>query len=167
MLTDKAERQDAETRPENRPENRETEGSAGAGKQGGKVQSVIGGGVTVTGNLISTGEVEIEGEVQGDIRGKSILIGDKARVTGEVAAQDVVVLGRVDGAIRGEFVMLKSGSRVEADIYYNSLVIHQGAIFDGTSQHTSDPLAQADAGNRTEPSETRAMEYQKGENQPA
>jgi len=167
MLTNKAEREESETRPEKKPENQNAEGSAATGKSSSKVRSVIGAGVTVTGNLLSAGDVEIEGEVQGDIRCKSILIGDKARVTGEVAAEDVVVLGRVDGAIRGEFVMLKSGSRVDADLYYNSLVVHQGAIFDGSSQHTSDPMAQAAAGNKTERGEARAMEYRKGENQPA
>ncbi len=151
MLADKAEQQRTEAATEADAQSRNGEGSPGTGKSGGKAQSVIGGGVTVTGNLISAGEVEIEGEVRGDIRCKSILIGDKARVTGEVAAEDVVVLGQVEGAIRGEFVMLKSGSRVDADLYYTSLVVHQGAIFDGSSQHTSDPMSDKAAANGTGP----------------
>jgi len=167
MLADKAEQQGSESTTERATEGRKDEGPAGARKSGGKVPSVVGAGVTVTGNLASAGEVEIEGEVQGDIRCKSILIGDKARVIGEVAAEDVVVLGRVDGAIRGEFVMLKTGSRVDADLYYTSLVVHQGAIFDGSSQHTSDPMSETAAANGTERSGSRTMELGKGENQPA
>jgi cytoskeletal protein CcmA (bactofilin family) len=167
MLADKAEQQGSEARREGASEGRKDEGPAGARKSGGKAPSVIGAGVTVTGNLVSAGDVEIEGEVQGDIRCKSVLIGDKARVAGEVAAEDVVVLGRVDGAIRGELVMLKTGSRVDADLYYTSLVVHQGAIFDGSSQHTSDPMSEMAAANGTERSEASRTEHRKGETQPA
>jgi len=167
MLADKAEQQGSEARKEAAAEATRDDGLAGASKSGGKPQSVIGAGVTVIGNLVSAGEVEIEGEVQGDIRCKSILIGDKALVTGEVAAEDVVVLGRVDGAIRGEFVMLKTGSRVDADLYYTSLVVHQGAIFDGSSQHTADPMSETAAAIGAERSEARATEHRKGGNQPA
>jgi cytoskeletal protein CcmA (bactofilin family) len=143
MLPEKAEQQGRDAGTVGATEGRRDEGPEGASKSGGKAPSVIGAGVVVLGNLVSAGEVEIEGEVQGDIRCKSVLIGDKARVSGKVLAQEVVVLGRVDGAIRSEFVMLKSGSRVNADLYYTSLVVHQGAIFDGSSQHTSDPMSES------------------------
>jgi len=167
MLVDKAQQQGSEAKTEEMPQKREGDGSAGASKAAGKVQSVIGAGVTVQGNLVSKGELEIEGEVQGDVRCKSVQIGDKAKVIGEVSAQDVVVLGRVEGAIRGEFVMLKSGSRVEADLYYTSLVVHQGAIFDGASQHSSDPLSESGRTKGGEKPEPRVMGYQEGENRPA
>ena len=51
--------------------------------------SVLGPDLTVNGDLISKGELRVDGEVQGDIRGSRI--GD-ARVTGSIVAEDVIIL---------------------------------------------------------------------------
>lgn len=132
-----------------------------------KVRSVIGSGVTVIGNLESAGEVEVKGAIKGDIKCRSVLVGDRARVAGGVAAEDVVVLGQVEGSIRGEFVMLKSGSRVGADLYYNSLVVHQGAVFDGASKHMPAPLAQVETASPIEQQNARVAGYQGSSNKSA
>jgi len=158
MLADKAE----QNATDGAADDRVRDGQARSGKSGSKVRSVIGGGVTVMGNLVSAGEIEVEGEVEGNVKCKSVLIGDKARVAGGVAADDVVVLGRVDGSIRGEFVMLKSGSRVDAELYYNSLVIHQGAVFDGSSRYTPNPMAEAASSKPADRGQARVMDHQKG-----
>lgn len=105
------------------------------------VPSIIGEDLTVTGNIVSKGEVQIEGEVQGDIHCSSLVIGEKAQVTGGLLADDVVVRGRVVGSIRGARVSLQSSSHVEGDIYHQSLAIEQGAFFEGKSRRADDPTA--------------------------
>jgi len=109
------------------------------------VPSIIGEDLTVTGNIISKGEVQIEGEVQGDIHCSSLVVGEKAQVTGGLIAEDVVVRGRVIGSIRGTRVTLQSSSHVEGDIYHQSLAIEQGAFFEGKSRRADDPMAAKDA----------------------
>ena len=101
--------------------------------------SVVGMDLTVNGNLTSNGEVHIEGEVQGDVRCASLIIGDNARVTGGVVAEDVVVRGNLMGTIRGMRVTLQSSSHVEGDIFHKSLAIEQGAFFEGKSRRAEDP----------------------------
>ena len=103
--------------------------------------SMIGPDLTIMGNLVSKGEVHIEGEVQGDIHATHILIGEKARITGGVIAEDVVVRGQVMGSIRGKKVSLQASSHVEGDIYHKSLAIEQGAFFEGKSRRAEDPTA--------------------------
>lgn len=105
--------------------------------------SIIGEDLTVTGNIISKGEVQIEGEIEGDIHCASVVIGDKATVTGGVIAEDVVVRGRVLGSVRGNRVTLQSSSHVEGDIYHQSLAIEQGAFFEGKSRRADDPAAES------------------------
>lgn len=103
--------------------------------------SVVGMDLTVTGNLTSNGEVHIEGEVQGDVRCASLIVGDNARVTGGVVAEDVVIRGNLMGTIRGMRVTLQSSSHVEGDIFHKSLAIEQGAFFEGKSRRAEDPTA--------------------------
>lgn len=105
--------------------------------------SVIGADLTITGNLTSKGEVQIDGEVQGDINGTNIVVGERARITGSIVADEVVVRGHVMGSVRGKRVMLQASSRVEGDVYHQSLSIEQGAFFEGKSRRSDDPMATA------------------------
>lgn len=105
--------------------------------------SIIGPDLTVTGDLISKGELRVDGEIEGDIRGVRLVIGEDARVTGNVAGEDVVLHGEVMGSVRGLRVSLQSTSRVQGDVYHQALVMEQGAFFEGKSIRAADPLAEA------------------------
>jgi cytoskeletal protein CcmA (bactofilin family) len=105
--------------------------------------SVIGPDLTINGNLVSRGEVQIDGEVQGDIQGTYVVIGEKARITGGIVAEEIVVRGHVMGSVRGKRVMLQSSSHVEGDIFHQALAIEQGAFFEGKSRRSDDPTAEA------------------------
>lgn len=103
--------------------------------------SVIGPDLIIHGNLTSKGEVQVDGEVQGDIHGTYVVIGEKARITGGIVAEEIVVRGHVAGSVRGKRVMLQSSSHVEGDIYHQNLAIEQGAYFEGKSRRSEDPTA--------------------------
>jgi cytoskeletal protein CcmA (bactofilin family) len=105
------------------------------------VPSIIGEDLTITGNVSSKGEIQVDGEIQGDVQCGSLLLGDKSQINGSVLAEDVVVRGRVLGSIRGLRVTLQAQSHVEGDIYHQSLAIEQGAYFEGKSRRTDDPLS--------------------------
>jgi cytoskeletal protein CcmA (bactofilin family) len=120
--------------------------------------SVIAADLLIAGNLVSKGEVQIDGEVQGDIRGTHVVVGERARITGSIYAEEVVVRGHVMGSIRGRRVMLQSSSHVEGDVFHQALAIEQGAFFEGKSRRTPDPLAEGapPAAPGTTPSATAA-----------
>jgi cytoskeletal protein CcmA (bactofilin family) len=105
------------------------------------VPSIIGEDLTVVGNISSKGEIQVDGQIQGDVHCGSLLLGDKSQITGGVVAEDVVVRGHVIGSIRGLRVTLQSQSHVEGDIYHQSLAIEQGAYFEGKSRRSDNPLA--------------------------
>lgn len=116
-------------------------GAAQFRPSGPSTASVIGADLVIHGNLTSKGEVQIEGEVQGDIYGTHIVIGERARVTGGVIAEECVIRGHLLGTVRGRRVLLQSSSHVEGDIYHQTMAIEQGAFFEGKSRRTDDPLA--------------------------
>lgn len=102
--------------------------------------SIIGPDLVISGNLVSKGEVQIDGEVQGDTYATHIVIGEKARITGAIIAEEVIVRGSVMGSVRGKRVMLQTSSHVEGDVYHTSLAIEQGAFFEGKSRRSDDPM---------------------------
>lgn len=107
----------------------------------GRGPSVIGPDLLIVGNLHSKGEVHIEGEIQGDLQAGRLIIGQNARVTGSLIAEDIVVQGTVNGSVRGLRVALHGSSKVEGDVYHQSLAIEQGAYFEGKSRRAENPLA--------------------------
>jgi len=103
--------------------------------------SIIGPDLLITGNLMSRGEVQIDGEIQGDVHATNLVVGDTARITGGIVADEVVVRGHVMGSVRGKRVLLQNSSHVEGDVYHQTLAIEQGAFFEGKSRRTQDPTA--------------------------
>jgi cytoskeletal protein CcmA (bactofilin family) len=125
-----------------------TYASKGPGPSASKmVPSIIGEDLTIRGNVTSKGEVQLDGEIEGEIRCGSLLLGDKGQVMGGVAAEDVVVRGRIIGSIRGLRVTLQAQCHVEGDIFHQGLSIEQGAYFEGKSRHSDKPLEETKAAN--------------------
>ena len=88
--------------------------------------------------IISRGTLQVDGEIEGDVAGKEIIIGETGQVTGTVSGERVIVRGKVAGAIRSMTVALQSTARVEGDIHHMSLAIEQDAQFDGRCRRPSD-----------------------------
>jgi len=103
--------------------------------------SVLSSDLHVTGNLKTTGDVNVEGTVEGDIRAHLLTIGETATIRGEVIADDVVINGRIVGRVRGLKVRLTSTARVEGDIIHKTIAIESGAHFEGSVQRQDDPLS--------------------------
>ena len=102
--------------------------------------SVLSSDLHLTGNLKSTGDIQVEGTVEGDIRAHLLTIGETATIKGEVIADDVVVNGRIVGRVRGLKVRLTSTARVEGDIIHKTIAIESGAHFEGSVTRADDPL---------------------------
>jgi cytoskeletal protein CcmA (bactofilin family) len=99
--------------------------------------SVIGSDLTILGQdlkIVSKGSLQIDGHIQGEIRGTEVMIGAHGQVDGTVAAQNVTVEGRVNGSIVAVKVNLRASSVVDGEIFHNSLSIEEGAMFEGSSK---------------------------------
>ncbi|MFN6978473.1 MAG: polymer-forming cytoskeletal protein, partial [Gemmobacter sp.] len=92
--------------------------------------SILSTDLTVVGNLKTTGDIQVEGVVEGDIRAHLLTVGEGATIRGEVVADDIVINGRVIGRVRGLKVRLTSTARVEGDIIHKTIAIESGAHFE-------------------------------------
>jgi cytoskeletal protein CcmA (bactofilin family) len=102
--------------------------------------STIGEDLVITGNVTSKGEIQLDGQLQGDIRCVSLVLGESSQLEGGVIAEDVVLRGRLIGSVRALRVTLQSKCHVEGDLVHQSIAIEQGAYFEGKSLHADDPL---------------------------
>ena len=102
--------------------------------------SMLSSDLVVTGNLKTTGDIQVEGTIDGDISAHLLTVGENATVRGECVADDVVINGRVIGRVRGLKVRLTSTARVEGDIIHKTIAIESGAHFEGSVQRQDDPL---------------------------
>jgi len=107
--------------------------------------SIISADLVVTGTLKSTGDVQIDGRVEGDVYAANLVIGEKATIHGDVAAEEVQVRGRVEGAVRARKVLLASTCHVQGNILHEAFAVETGAYFDGNCRHADNPLAEVAA----------------------
>ena len=101
--------------------------------------SLLSSDLVVNGNLESSGDVQIDGSIDGDVKSGSLTISGTGVVRGTIEADEVTIAGTVTGQIRARHVVLLKGAKVIADLIQDKLSIEPGAFFEGScSQYTSD-----------------------------
>ena len=108
--------------------------------RGASAPSIISSDLVVKGTLTSTGDIQIDGYVEGDVRSVGLVIGEKAEIHGEIYAEDLTVRGKVMGRIRARKVQLSATSHVEGDILHEAFAVEAGAFFEGNCRHSDNPL---------------------------
>ena len=112
--------------------NKGTGGDAGSGTPGKpSAPSIISADLRIVGDLNSAGEIHVDGCVDGDIKSKSLLVGESAVIKGEIVAEMVSVHGTVKGHIKSQTVILAKTAHVAGDILHVNLSIERGALLEG------------------------------------
>ncbi len=93
--------------------------------------SVIGADTTVTGDIESAGDISVEGSVEGNITCRALTLRGEPTIMGDVHAEAVHVCGRFTGDLRTKKVVLTKAARMTGDIYYETLELQDGAVFEG------------------------------------
>jgi len=101
------------------------------------IDSLIGSGTVIEGDITFTGGLRIDGHVKGNVRATgnkpgTLVISELAKVEGEIHVAHVVVNGTVAGPVQAtEYVELLPKARVTGNVAYKSIEIHVGAIVMG------------------------------------
>lgn len=101
------------------------------------VPSIISSDVVVKGNVSTSGEIQLDGTIEGDVKSKNLTIGENGTVKGKVTADDVIVKGSVNGSIVGRNVRLEKSAKLNGDICHQTLSIEAGAYIEGNLSHQS------------------------------
>lgn len=95
------------------------------------VPSIIGPDLKVTGNIESSGDLQIEGRIEGDVKSLTLHIGEGATVKGSVSADRVTIAGSVDGQVRANAVNVRKSAHIVGDVIHQNLSIEAGAYLEG------------------------------------
>lgn len=112
----------------------------GGASQGG-IDSLIGAGTRIEGDVIFSGGLRVDGEVRGNISSESgqegvLVISEKASVEGAISVGHVVINGTVIGPVfAAESLELLHAARVTGDIEYHQIEMQQGAVIQGRMVH--------------------------------
>jgi len=98
---------------------------------GGNTRSILGSDLKITGEITSTGQIEVLGEVDGTITAQGLVVGGEGRVTGDIAAETVEVKGKLDGKVASKAFTLRAAAQVAAEVSYTTLIIESGAQIEG------------------------------------
>lgn len=108
-----------------------------------QIDSLIGAGTTIEGDLNFSGGMRIDGQVNGNVvaaQGKpsTLVLSEHARVNGEVNVTHLVINGAISGPVfASEYMELQSKAKVNGDVHYTTLEIQLGAIVEGCLIHTN------------------------------
>lgn len=109
-----------------------------------RIDSLIGAGTRVKGDLFFTGGLRVDGQVDGNViadEGKpsTLVLSENARVDGEINVTHLVVNGVVTGPVRAaEYLELQSKAKLTGDVHYKTLEIQLGAIVQGKLIHLAE-----------------------------
>ncbi len=114
-------------------------------KQQARIESLIGAGTRVDGNISFSGGLRVDGEIHGNVTAvgnetSTLVVSEQARIEGEITASHLLVNGTVLGPLRCiDFLELQSKARVSGDVEYNTIEMHLGAVVDGRLIHQGVP----------------------------
>lgn len=95
--------------------------------------NLIGTGTIIDGNIVSNGDIRIDGSLKGNLSTKGkVIVGDTGKISGEVNCKNFEVEGSVDGkVVVSELLSLRAKSKILGDITTSKLAIEPGAVFTG------------------------------------
>ena len=93
--------------------------------------SIISADLKVVGDLTCSGDIQIDGTIEGDVKSKTVTVGEGAQINGSISAETVNIRGSVSGETRATTVLVSKSARVEGDIIHEQLSIESGAYLDG------------------------------------
>lgn len=102
-----------------------------------RIDSLIGTGTTLSGDILFSGGLRIDGTVSGSVtasngEASTLVISEHARVAGEIRVSHLVINGEVDGPVHAtDYLELQPKARVKGDIHYLRLEMHVGATVEG------------------------------------
>lgn len=97
--------------------------------------SIIGGDVTVRGDIEASVDLHIDGKVDGDISCAALVQGPDSRIKGHVTARSARIGGHIEGSITAEELVIDAGARISGDVGYQSISIATGGQVDGQMRH--------------------------------
>jgi cytoskeletal protein CcmA (bactofilin family) len=108
--------------------------------------SIIGAGITVTGNIEASVDLHLLGKVNGDVRCATLILGEQSVIRGSVYAERVRASGTIEGSVETKDLAVEASARLIGDVTYSRIRIANGGIVDGRMSHR--PVEEENEGSK-------------------
>lgn len=108
-----------------------TEPSAARSGGSGSNLSFIGREVTITGNIGGSGNLHIDGRIDGDVAAASVILGNDGYVKGNIVADAAQISGTVEGTVAAKSLVIEASARIVGDLSYDAVSVATGAQVEG------------------------------------
>lgn len=103
-------------------------------------KSVLADDLKIKGSVTSKGDIQLDGEVEGDVSARTFETGRHSEVRGHASARKSIVRGKIEGDVKSVSLQLASSAKVEGDVTCKTISVDERAVFDGTATHVDAPL---------------------------
>lgn len=93
--------------------------------------TVIGPDIKIIGNLEASGDLKIEGNVEGDVRCRRLIVGDGGTIRGSVFSEAARISGAINGSIEAAGLAIEATGVVTGEATYGRLKITTGGVIEG------------------------------------
>ncbi len=96
------------------------------------INSIIGEGLTIQGDIKGDGTIRIDGVLEGNVSAqKGVIIGDTAYITGDIKTESLIVYGRITGNIYCKSIQIKNSGIIKGEIFTDVILIETGGKYNG------------------------------------
>lgn len=115
-----------------------------ASKPKTRIDTLIGAGTSIIGDISFSGGLHVDGEIKGNVRADGtagvLIVSENAQIQGEVDVAHAIINGTVVGPVRSsDFLELQAKARITGDIEYSTIEMHLGAVVQGRLVHQGAP----------------------------
>ena len=102
--------------------------------------SRISAGTVIKGEILSPGDIRIDGTFDGKLHSKGrVVIGETAVIKGDIFCDNIDLWGKVEGNLYvKDTLALKEGCTVNGNLHIKKLSVELGAVFNGNCKTISD-----------------------------
>ncbi len=93
--------------------------------------SIVSKDMSITGNMMSNGTIQIEGSVTGDIECQELTLGEGGEVRGQIKCEVADIHGTVIGELRVTNVTVSASAKINGDIVHENISIESQARVEG------------------------------------
>lgn len=112
-------------------------------KLNSKIETLVGAGTRICGDVTFSGGLRVDGEIRGNVTAvegspSTLVVSEQAKIDGEIRVTHLVINGTITGPVQAtEFLELQSKARVTGDVEYSRIEMHLGAVVQGRLIHQS------------------------------
>jgi cytoskeletal protein CcmA (bactofilin family) len=114
------------------------------------IESLIGEGVVIKGNINAQGSMRIDGYIEGKLEIKGdLVVGEKGQIKGELTSENLMLSGKIEGSvISRQRCLINEKGVIQGDVSCSILSVEEGGTLQGASKMNRPNQIESESGDK-------------------